>query len=332
MGITTIAPVLGPVTAGSVAERAGLTEGMELIEIDGVPTPSWHEVNLQLIRRLGETGSLQVLAREAPDSAPQSFTLTLQDWLRGADQPDPIEALGLTSWQPIIEPRIGQVSEGGAADAGGLKVGDVIRRINGEPVDDWVRGVVPAIQASPRKPLELTVERDGQMLALTVTPGVREDGGSNTGFIGAGVAAFEWPEHMVRNIDYNPLVAIPVALTKTWDMTVLTLDSLKKMLTGLVSAKNLSGPITIAKVAGASAKSGPESFLSFLAYLSISLGVLNLLPIPVLDGGHLVYYVAEWVRGKPLSERIQAWGLQIGLTLIVGVMLFAIYNDISRLG
>lgn len=332
MGITTIAPVLGPVTAGSVAERAGLTEGMELIEIDGVSTPSWHEVNLQLIRRLGETGSLQVLARETPGSAPQSFTLTLQDWLRGADQPDPIEALGLTSWQPVIEPRIGQISEGGAAEAGGLKVGDVIRQINGEPVDDWVRGVVPAIQASPQQPLELTVERDGQMLELTVTPEVREDGGSNTGFIGAGVAAFEWPEHMVRNIDYNPLVAIPVALTKTWDMTVLTLDSLKKMLTGLVSAKNLSGPITIAKVAGASAKSGPESFLSFLAYLSISLGVLNLLPIPVLDGGHLVYYVAEWVRGKPLSERIQAWGLQIGLTLIVGVMLFAIYNDISRLG
>jgi regulator of sigma E protease len=115
-------------------------------------------------------------------------------------------------------------------------------------------------------------------------------------------------------------------------MTILTLDSLKKMLTGLVSAKNLSGPITIAKVAGASARSGPESFLNFIAYLSISLGVLNLLPIPVLDGGHLVYYTAEWIRGKPLSERLQAWGLQIGVALIAGVMLFAIFNDISRLG
>ena len=140
------------------------------------------------------------------------------------------------------------------------------------------------------------------------------------------------PAHMQRQISYNPLVAVPVAMQKTWEMTALTLDSLWKMLTGLVSAKNLSGPITIAKVAGASAKSGLESFLSFIAYLSISLGVLNLLPIPVLDGGHLVYYVAEWIRGKPLSERIQTWGLQIGLSLIVGVMLFAIYNDISRLG
>ena len=152
------------------------------------------------------------------------------------------------------------------------------------------------------------------------------------GYVGAGVEPIDIPAHMQRQISYNPLVAVPVAMQKTWEMTALTLDSLWKMLTGLVSAKNLSGPITIAKVAGASAKSGLESFLSFIAYLSISLGVLNLLPIPVLDGGHLVYYVAEWVRGKPLSERIQTWGLQIGLSLIVGVMLFAIYNDISRLG
>ncbi len=332
MGITTIAPVLGPVEPGSVAERAGLAEGMELVEIDGVATPSWHEVNLQLIRRLGETGRLEVIAREAPGGAAQSYTLTLQDWLRGADQPDPIEALGLTSWQPVVEPRIGQISPDGAAEAAGLREGDLILAINGEPVQDWVRQVVPAIQDSAGESLQLTVERDGDTRILAVTPGVRESQGRNLGFIGAGVASFDWPEHMVRSIDYNPLVAIPVALGKTWDMTVLTLESLKKMLTGLVSAKNLSGPITIAKVAGASAKSGPESFLSFLAYLSISLGVLNLLPIPVLDGGHLVYYVAEWVRGKPLSERIQAWGLQIGLTLIVGVMVFAIYNDISRLG
>ncbi|SDS78133.1 site-2 protease. Metallo peptidase. MEROPS family M50B [Halopseudomonas xinjiangensis] len=332
MGITTIAPVLGPVEPGSVAERAGLVEGMELVEIDGVATPSWHEVNLQLIRRLGETGRLEVLAREAPDSAAQNYTLMLQDWLRGADQPDPIEALGLTSWQPAVEPRIGQISPDGAAEAAGLQEGDLIQAINGEPVQDWVRQVVPAIQGSAGESLRLTVERDGDTRMIEVTPRVRENDGRSVGFIGAGVASFDWPEHMVRSIDYNPLVAIPVALGKTWDMTVLTLESLKKMLTGLVSAKNLSGPITIAKVAGASAKSGPESFLSFLAYLSISLGVLNLLPIPVLDGGHLVYYVAEWIRGKPLSERIQAWGLQIGLTLIVGVMVFAIYNDISRLG
>lgn len=330
-GITTIAPVLGPVQPDSVAERAGLVSGLEVVQVDGVDTRSWHEVNLQLIRRLGETGQLEILAREG-QSTPRAYTLELRDWLRGADQPDPIAALGLTSWQPQVAPRIGQLSADGAAAAAGLQENDLITEINQQPVNDWVGQVVPMIQASPGEPLVLGVEREGRRLSVTVVPNSREQDGRAVGFIGAGVAAFEWPDHMIRTIEYNPLVAIPVAMRQTWNMTALTLESLKKMITGLVSAKNLSGPITIAKVAGASAKSGPESFLSFIAYLSISLGVLNLLPIPVLDGGHLVYYTAEWIRGKPLSERIQAWGLQIGLTLIVGVMVFAIYNDISRLG
>ena len=332
LGVTTIAPVIGPVEPGSIAERAGLSEGLEILEVDGSATPTWHEVNLQLIRRLGETGQLQMVAREGQGSVPQSFTLQLQDWLRGADQPDPVGALGLASWKPEVPPLIGQVSPDGAAAAAGLHPGDLIVAIDGQPVSDWLTDVVPAIQASAGQPLELSVERAGRIQTLSMTPASREQDGKLIGFIGAGIEAFEWPEHMMRSISHNPLSAIPVAVMKTWDMTALTLDSLKKMITGLVSAKNLSGPITIAKVAGASAKSGVESFLGFIAYLSISLGVLNLLPIPVLDGGHLVYYVTEWIRGKPLSERIQGWGLQIGLTLIVGVMLFAIYNDISRLG
>ena len=331
IGITTVAPVTGPVVAGSIADRAGLGEGMEILQVDGARTPTWQDVNLQLIRRLGETGQLDILAREG-EGASQRFTLQLNDWLRGADQPDPMTALGLNTWKPVIAPLIDQISPGGAAERAGLRSGDLIVAIDAEPVQDWLAEVVPRIQASPGAPLNLTLERNGRTLDLTLLPDAREQNGSQVGFIGAGIAPFEWPEHMIRSIDYNPLAAIPVAVVKTWDMTALTLDSLKKMITGLVSAKNLSGPITIAKVAGASAKSGLESFLSFIAYLSISLGVLNLLPIPVLDGGHLVYYVAEWIRGKPLSERIQGWGLQIGLTLIVGVMLFAIYNDISRLG
>ncbi len=332
LGMSTIAPVLGPVEAGSIAARAGLVEGLEILEVDGQSTPSWHDVNLQLIRRLGETGHMQILAKAGADDAAQSYSLQLNDWLRGAEQPDPVAALGLTSWRPVISPRLEQISPDSAAERAGLVAGDLIVSIDGQPVDDWLAQVVPAIQASAGRSLELTVERAGRLQTLSITPQAREQDGRTTGYVGAGVAPFEWPEHMIRSIEYNPITAIPVAIGKTWDMTALTLDSLRKMITGLVSAKNLSGPITIAKVAGASAKSGVESFLSFIAYLSISLGVLNLLPIPVLDGGHLVYYVTEWIRGKPLSERIQGWGLQIGLALIVGVMIFAIYNDISRLG
>ncbi|MFO5962016.1 RIP metalloprotease RseP, partial [Pseudomonas aeruginosa] len=136
---------------------------------------------------------------------------------------------------------------------------------------------------------------------------------------------------MLREVSYGPLEAVGQALSRTWTMSLLTLDSIKKMLLGELSVKNLSGPITIAKVAGASAQSGVGDFLNFLAYLSISLGVLNLLPIPVLDGGHLLFYLVEWVRGRPLSERVQAWGMQIGISLVVGVMLLALVNDLSRL-
>ncbi|MEL0166862.1 MAG: RIP metalloprotease RseP [Pseudomonadaceae bacterium] len=332
VGISTVAPVLGPVPSGTPAAQAGLHEGLEILSVDGTDIRSWHDINLQLIRRLGESGSIELVAKPFAGGAEQSYRLRLDNWLKGEEAPDPMEALGLTGWQPKIPPRIGQVAADGAAAEAGLQPGDLILSINGEAVADWLVDVVPAIQANAQQRLLLQVERDGRVIEIGLTPRPKASGDVVVGYVGAGVEPVELPAHMQRQISYNPLVAVPVAMQKTWEMTALTLDSLWKMLTGLVSAKNLSGPITIAKVAGASAKSGLESFLSFIAYLSISLGVLNLLPIPVLDGGHLVYYVAEWIRGKPLSERIQTWGLQIGLSLIVGVMLFAIYNDISRLG
>lgn len=332
VGVTTLAPIVGPVADDSAAARAGLQPGAEITHVDGRATRSWHEVNLQLIRRLGESGELAISARPEGSSSSRTYTLQLDNWLRGSDQPDPIASLGLGPWQPLVEPVIGQLSAGGAAERAGMQAGDRILTINGDPVSDWVADVVPAIQASASRELVLGLERDGRQLSLAVTPDAREVNGEQQGFVGAGVAPFEWPEHMIRSISYNPFVAVPVAMRQTWDMTVLTLDSIRKMFIGLVSAKNLSGPITIAKVAGDSAKSGLETFLSFIAYLSISLGVLNLLPIPVLDGGHLVYYFAEWIRGKPVPEQIQMWGFQIGLTLILGLMAFAIFNDISRLG
>ncbi|GGE41084.1 putative zinc metalloprotease [Halopseudomonas oceani] len=332
VGISTVAPVLGPVPAGTPAAQAGLHEGLEITSVDGSAIRSWHDINLQLIRRLGESGSIELVAKPFAGGAEQSYRLRLDNWLKGEEAPDPMEALGLTGWQPQIPPRIGQVAADGAAAEAGLQAGDLIISIDGKPVSDWLIDVVPAIQASAQQRLQLQVERNGSVVDIALTPRPKASGDVVVGYVGAGAEPVELPPNMQRQISYNPVVAVPVAMQKTWEMTALTLDSLWKMLTGLVSAKNLSGPITIAKVAGASAKSGLESFLSFIAYLSISLGVLNLLPIPVLDGGHLVYYVAEWIRGKPLSERIQTWGLQIGLSLIVGVMLFAIYNDISRLG
>ncbi len=177
----------------------------------------------------------------------------------------------------------------------------------------------------------LEVERAGRNQELALTLAAKGEGKARTGYLGAGVAGGQWPPEMLREVSYGPVAAVGQALSRTWSMSLLTLDSLKKMVLGQLSVKNLSGPITIAKVAGASAQSGVGDFLHFLAYLSISLGVLNLLPIPVLDGGHLLFYMVEWVRGRPLSERVQAWGMQIGISLVVGVMLLALVNDLSRL-
>ena len=179
--------------------------------------------------------------------------------------------------------------------------------------------------------VRLQVERDGQLIDLPLTLAERGEGQARRGYLGAGVAGGEWPQEMLRNVNFGPVGAVGEAVRRTWTMSVLTLDSMRKMLFGELSVKNLSGPITIAKVAGASAQSGAGDFLNFLAYLSISLGVLNLLPIPVLDGGHLLFYLVEWVRGRPLSDRVQGWGVQIGISLVVGVMLLALVNDLGRL-
>ncbi|MGL4274626.1 MAG: RIP metalloprotease RseP, partial [Pseudomonas paracarnis] len=187
------------------------------------------------------------------------------------------------------------------------------------------------VRVRPDTKIVLKVEREGAQIDVPVTLSVRGEAKAAGGYLGAGVKGVEWPPSMVREVSFGPLAAIGEGAKRTWTMSVLTLESLKKMLFGELSVKNLSGPITIAKVAGASAQSGVADFLNFLAYLSISLGVLNLLPIPVLDGGHLLFYLVEWVRGRPLSDRVQGWGIQIGISLVVGVMLLALVNDLGRL-
>jgi regulator of sigma E protease len=203
--------------------------------------------------------------------------------------------------------------------------------VDGKPVADWFE-LVAFIREAPEKPLELTVERDGRMEQIRVTPAERTaDDGSVTGFVGAGVSEVTWPDHVLRDVSYGPLAAIPNAVSETWGDTRLTLVAIKKMVTGLLSPTNLSGPITIARIAEASVSSGFEDFIRFLAYLSVSLGVLNLLPIPVLDGGHIVYYTIEAIRRKPLSEQAQAFGLRIGMAMILTLMVFALYNDLMRL-
>ncbi|WP_434572085.1 RIP metalloprotease RseP [Pseudomonas sp. Z3-6] len=330
LGSEQVRPVIGGVEAGSVAARAGLGAGQEIVAIDGEPTSGWAAVNLQLVRRLGESGSLQLMVREQGSTVDSPRELILDNWLKGADEPDPIRSLGIKPWRPALPPVLAELDPKGPAQAAGLKTGDRLLALDGQPVSDWQQ-VVDSVRVRPDTKILLRIERDGAPIDVPVTLAARGESKAPTGYLGAGVKAVDWPPEMIREVSFGPVAAIGEGARRTWTMSILTLDSLKKMLFGELSVKNLSGPITIAKVAGASAQSGVADFLNFLAYLSISLGVLNLLPIPVLDGGHLLFYLIEWARGRPLSDRVQGWGIQIGISLVVGVMLLALVNDLGRL-
>ncbi|MFV3379688.1 MULTISPECIES: RIP metalloprotease RseP [Pseudomonas] len=330
LGSQQVRPVIGAVESGSLAASAGLVAGQEVVSIDGKPTNGWSAVNLQLVRRLGESGTLQVGVRDEGATVERQHEINLDHWLKGVDEPDPIQSLGLRPWRPAINPVLAEIDPKGPAAAAGLKTGDTLLALDGIALKDWQQ-VVDSVRARPEAKVRLSVERDGARLEVPVTLARRGEGQASGGYLGAGVKAVEWPAEMLREISYGPMDAVGESLSRTWNMSVLTLESLKKMLFGELSVKNLSGPITIAKVAGASAQSGMGDFLNFLAYLSISLGVLNLLPIPVLDGGHLLFYLIELARGRPLSDRVQGWGVQIGISLVIGVMLLALINDLGRL-
>ena len=337
-GIRTIVPQVGKVLPDSPAAVAGLVPGDEIVSIDGEETPGWQQINMELLSSIGDTRDLSFGIRagtpgQLSSAAVREKSVAISNWLvddSGEGIADPLRELGIEPYTPLVPAVLGELTPDGAAQAAGLETGDRIIATNGQPVQDWLSWV-HMIRANPGNELQVELERDGQTLELALTPGVRELDGKPSGYIGAGVQQVGWPDEMVRKLQYNPVAALPRALDSTWTLTSMTVESLWKMVVGLVSVKNLSGPITIAKVAGASLQSGLENFLYFLSMLSVSLGVLNLLPIPVLDGGHLLFYLVELVRGKPVSERVQVLGLKIGVTFVVGIMMLALYNDLSRL-
>lgn len=331
-GTTTVAPMVGEVTPDSPAARSGLQHGHEIVTVEEHQVRSWSEINLRLIANIGHSGELILGARDDASSEPQEFRLSVQDYLVRQDPPQPLASLGIMPWQPRIPAVLGQVLEGEAAASAGLQSGDEILAVDGHRIDEWM-DFVNVVRASPGESLELEVARGAEQFTLALVPGSREleAGGGVIGYVGVGTESIEWPEELRREIRYGPVAAVSQALDRTGEMTLLTLDAIRKMLVGLISPTNLSGPITIAQISGDTARAGLESFISFMAYLSISLAVLNLLPIPVLDGGHLLYYFVEVVRGRPVSERTQALGLRLGLAVVGSLMLMALFFDVMRL-
>ncbi|MEQ8953904.1 MAG: RIP metalloprotease RseP, partial [Gammaproteobacteria bacterium] len=332
-GVSGIAPVISGIIEDSPAEIAGLGVGDEILAVDGEDTIIWQQVTLKMLSRLGETGNLELTINPAGSTNTRNITIPIQAWMGYDTSPDPIRELGIVTLE--IPAVIDSIIPGSRAESGGLQAGDTILSADGRAIRGWSHWV-DVIQQSPELELEVVVQRGESPLSLLLRPesSLGTDGNS-IGYIGASVRETTLEQILGpdarRTVNYGPFTAIGPALQETWDKSVFVLQSVKKMIIGLISVKNINGPITIAQVAGETASYGLEVYLGFLALLSISLGVLNLLPIPVLDGGHLLYYSIEAIIRRPVPERIQAWGLQLGLLIISGIMVLAIYNDVTRI-
>jgi regulator of sigma E protease len=330
-GIPALKPVLGDVEPDSTAARAGLRAGDEIVAVGARETGTREAAVLALLDELMNGRPIELGVRDESGDTRRAV-LEIDGDRRALTEPGALlPGLGFDFWYPVIPARVGKVMPGSPAERAGLREGDQIAAVNGEPVADFT-ALVDRVQPKPGVTLDFTVERDGQTLTVPVEVEAQREGERLVGRIGVQPASpGELPEGMRTLERYGPLGALARATDKTWGMSVLTVRMLWNVATGDVSVKNLSGPINIAEYAGFSARQGILAFLSFLAIVSVSLFVLNLLPIPILDGGQIVYQLAELAKGSPLSDRAQAVGQQIGILVLLVLMSFAFYNDLSRL-
>lgn len=328
IGVPSVKPVVRDVLPESPAAVAGVQPGMEITAINGNDILTWEDVNFALIGSIGAEQS--TFGVQDNSGRQQQLTVPLERWQFDPDSESPITALGLTPEGPVATLTLEQVLSGGAGEQAGLQAGDTLQSANGETLSDWSQ-FVALVQTSPEQAVELVVSRNGQRLNVTLIPSRRETNSQVLGYVGLAPAVTPVDERYRFELTYGPLKALWQGVERTWELTVLTFNMIGKLLTGIVSVDNLSGPISIAKGAGASAGFGLVYFLSFMALVSVNLGIINLLPLPVLDGGHLLFYVIEAITGRPVPEKVQELGFRIGAALLVLLMGLALFNDIGRL-
>jgi len=330
IGVPGAQPIIGEVTENSIASRAGVLGGDRIITVGGQQVATWDGAILFI---LDEMLSDQTIALQVSDGEGDAREIQLDIQGRIGELTEPgklFDVLGMKPWVPIIPARVSEVTPGGPAELAGVQAGDLVVGADGEAIDSWTQWVT-YVRARPGQVIAMELERDGRLVTIVASAGVAEEGGEQFGRLGM---ATEPPADLARkylaNQRYGFAASLTESVSRTWSMSELTVRMIGRMFTGDVSVKNISGPINIAEYAGYSARIGFAPFLNFLAIVSISLGILNLLPVPVLDGGQIVYQIAEAIKGSPLSERVQIIGQQIGIAMLIMVMSLAFYNDLSR--
>jgi regulator of sigma E protease len=330
IGVTGIKPVIGAVTPDTIAAQAGLQRGDQILAVNAKRTPTWEIASISLLNEALQSALVRLEVQDSRGNR-RNLPLNLENTRELLAEGDLLGKLGITPWRPTIQPVIGELIEGGAGERGGLLAGDRITLADGIPMTSW-KDWVEFVRARPDQVISLELERNNKNVTLELKTDSRREGGMIIGRIGAYPHIDKEAAAAMRvMVRYGPLASLAQALMKTWNISVLTLRVLWKLITGEASLKNISGPVTIAEFAGVSAIIGLSAFLGALAIFSISIGILNLLPIPVLDGGHLLYFLIELIKGSPVSETIEAVGQRVGIAMLAGLMALAFYNDFVRL-
>ncbi|MDC9564181.1 MULTISPECIES: sigma E protease regulator RseP [unclassified Pseudoalteromonas] len=329
VGVQSVKPVVGSITEGSRADQAGIMPSEQIIKIGDDTIATWQDATFALMSSLGEQ-SVPVVVRNE-NYQEQTKMLNVEGWKLDQQDVPPLSSLGIVPFRPQATLTIAAITKNSAAELANLQVNDTIIAVNGETISDWQQ-LVNLITQSANKSLQFSVKRQDSINSVTVTPKSRiNEHGIEQGFLGVAPVVQPWPEGYVETRSFGPLDSIARGSQETCRLITLSFDMIGNLITGQVSVKNLSGPVGIAVGAGTSVSYGLVAFLSFLALISVNLGVFNLLPLPVLDGGHLMYYIIELFRKKPVSEKTQEFGFKVGALLLIFLTCFALFNDVSRL-
>ena len=330
MGVQQVKPIVGQVIPHSIAAKGGIQSGDELQRINGLRTQSWQSVLMALIARMGDQGKMVVKVLPKDKQNAQTRYLQLNNWSIDQRNPQLFKSLGMLPYQPKFPAVIETVASGSAAEHGGLQKGDRIITVNGKEVSDWM-GFVKMIQRHPDQSVSITIARNQQRLDIKLQTAVKKEKGKTVGYLGVSAKPPAFPPDMIRTLQYSFFSAWTPAFLQSWKLTYFNYVVLKKMIFGKISIRALGGPITIFRGAGQASRAGLKAYLGFVAFISITLFFINILPIPGLDGGHLFFQVIEGVFRRPVPEKYQALIIKIGIILLILLIIQATINDILRL-